>query len=307
MAKIIGSTTTDNLSSQNLMAKALYDNKAETPDELAFRKGDILTVIERNVKGDEGWWRCSLHGRQGIAPGNRLQLLTGSQYDIPSLNSSSYSLQHRPSQQNIYQAPTKQHQSLSSTPSSGARDNVYQVPSMPQSHSQIYQVPTASAEFHGNRGLAHPNQASTLPRMGQAPLLKSMSGPYADAYDIPPSHVPGIQHSQMYGSPGPARKFSMFQTEAEKNLIQQLYDIPPSLERPRAVAPQQDVLYPLGNIQDPGAREITHFPHSRPQTPGCASDYQVTYYYHMPGLCPNLLYNRTSCGATSLAAVCTVS
>ncbi|XP_048406087.1 enhancer of filamentation 1-like isoform X2 [Stegostoma tigrinum] len=220
MAKIIGSTTTDNLNSQNLMAKALYDNKAETPDELAFRKGDILTVIERNVKGDEGWWRCSLHGRQGIAPGNRLQLLTGSQYDIPSLNSSSYSLQHRQSQQNIYQSPTKQHQSLSSTPSSGARDNVYQVPSMPRSHSQIYQVPTASAEFHGNRGLEHPNQ--------------------------------------MYGSPGPARKFSMFQTEAEKSLIQQLYDIPLSLERPRAIALQQVYDVPPSVCRDGPNRQSTY-------------------------------------------------
>ncbi|XP_078092494.1 cas scaffolding protein family member 4-like [Mustelus asterias] len=232
MAEIIGSITTDDLSSQNLMAKALYDNKAETPDELAFRKGDILTVIERNVKGDEGWWRCSLHGRQGIAPGNRLQLLTGSQYDIPSLYSSSYSTQCRSTQQNIYQAPTKQHQRLSSALSSGSRDSVYQVPSTPQSHSQIYQVPKLTAEFHGDRRQAPPSQMSTLPRMGQPSTLSSMSGPYADAYDIPPSHIPGIQSSQM-------RKHSMFQTDAERSLIQQLYDIPPSFERPRTTTQQQ--------------------------------------------------------------------
>lgn len=57
------------------MAKALYDNVPESPEELAFRKGDILTVIEQNTGGLEGWWLCSLHGRQGIAPGNRLKLL----------------------------------------------------------------------------------------------------------------------------------------------------------------------------------------------------------------------------------------
>ncbi|XP_072413018.1 cas scaffolding protein family member 4-like isoform X2 [Chiloscyllium punctatum] len=258
MAETIGSTTIDNLSSQNLMAKALYDNKAETPDELEFRKGDILTVIERNVKGNEGWWRCSLHGRQGIAPGNRLQLLTGSQYDIPSLYLPPYSSQSRPSQQNIYQTPKQKHQNLTSTPSSGSKDNVYQVPSMSQSHSQIYQVPMSSAEFHGNMGLAHPNHASTLPRMGQAPLLNSMSGPYADAYDIPPSYAPGIQHRQMYGSPGPARKFSMFQTEAEKSLIQQLYDIPLSLERPRAAVSQQVYDVPPSVCRDGPNRESNY-------------------------------------------------
>ncbi|NWV05412.1 CASS4 protein, partial [Ptilonorhynchus violaceus] len=60
---------------QHALAKALYDNKAECSDELAFRRGDILTVLERSVPGSEGWWRCSLHGRHGLAPANRLQLL----------------------------------------------------------------------------------------------------------------------------------------------------------------------------------------------------------------------------------------
>lgn len=46
------------------MARALYDNIAETPDELAFRKGDILTVLEQNTSGLEGWWLCMLRGRQ---------------------------------------------------------------------------------------------------------------------------------------------------------------------------------------------------------------------------------------------------
>jgi hypothetical protein len=49
---------------QNCVARALYDNIAESPDELAFRKGDILTVLEQNTGGIEGWWLCSLRGRQ---------------------------------------------------------------------------------------------------------------------------------------------------------------------------------------------------------------------------------------------------
>jgi hypothetical protein len=59
------------------LAKALYDNMAETPDELAFRRGDVLTVLEQDTGGLLGWWLCSLRGRQGIAPGNRLTILTG--------------------------------------------------------------------------------------------------------------------------------------------------------------------------------------------------------------------------------------
>lgn len=63
--------------SQNVLAKALYDNVAESPDELSFRKGDIMTVLERDTQGLDGWWLCSLHGRQGIVPGNRLKIDPG--------------------------------------------------------------------------------------------------------------------------------------------------------------------------------------------------------------------------------------
>jgi len=57
-------------------AKALYANSADTEEELNFAVGDVLTVHERDVAGLAGWWLCSHAGRLGIAPGNRLRLLT---------------------------------------------------------------------------------------------------------------------------------------------------------------------------------------------------------------------------------------
>ncbi|XP_030043756.1 embryonal Fyn-associated substrate isoform X2 [Microcaecilia unicolor] len=59
------------------LAKAIYDNAAETAEELSFRKGDIMMVVERDTAGLRGWWLCSLHGRRGIVPGNRVKLLEG--------------------------------------------------------------------------------------------------------------------------------------------------------------------------------------------------------------------------------------
>ncbi|XP_017956426.1 breast cancer anti-estrogen resistance protein 1 isoform X2 [Drosophila navojoa] len=58
-----------------LYAKAIYDNEADMSDELSFKKGDILTVIEQDTEGIEGWWLCSLRNRQGLCPGNRLRIL----------------------------------------------------------------------------------------------------------------------------------------------------------------------------------------------------------------------------------------
>ena len=60
---------------QTLLAKALYDNIADTPEELAFKRGDVLTVLEQDTNGLEGWWLCALRGKRGIVPGNRLKVV----------------------------------------------------------------------------------------------------------------------------------------------------------------------------------------------------------------------------------------
>ncbi|XP_055963441.1 cas scaffolding protein family member 4 [Sorex fumeus] len=64
---------------QTLLARALYDNQADGPDELAFCRGDLLVVVAQDVAGAEGWWQCLLHGRPGLAPANRLRVLRNRQ------------------------------------------------------------------------------------------------------------------------------------------------------------------------------------------------------------------------------------
>ncbi|XP_011179769.1 breast cancer anti-estrogen resistance protein 1 isoform X2 [Zeugodacus cucurbitae] len=75
---------------KKLYAKAIYDNIADSPDELAFKKGDVLTVIEQDTDGLKGWWLCCLRGREGLCPGNRLRILN-------SYDSGCYSLSPPPS------------------------------------------------------------------------------------------------------------------------------------------------------------------------------------------------------------------
>ncbi|KAF7256764.1 hypothetical protein EG68_06157 [Paragonimus skrjabini miyazakii] len=60
---------------KTLLARALYNNEAEFPSELAFHRGEVVTVLERDPKGYEGWWICSLNGQLGIVPGNRFEIL----------------------------------------------------------------------------------------------------------------------------------------------------------------------------------------------------------------------------------------
>lgn len=49
--------------------KALYDFDAENPDELTFRVGDIIDVVEEMGE----WWKGEYNGQQGIFPANYVE------------------------------------------------------------------------------------------------------------------------------------------------------------------------------------------------------------------------------------------
>ncbi|XP_042318426.1 cas scaffolding protein family member 4 [Sceloporus undulatus] len=151
-------TVRPNLLVKNTLAKALYDNKAECPDELAFRRGDILMVLEQNLLGSEGWWKCSLHGKQGMAPANRLQLLTpllasSTQHDVEGLPASP---------QTIYQVPSA-HRSSASLPVYEKMDGWITPPSPSSSASrpltqELYQVPALAAKVLSEKTQSSSNQ-----------------------------------------------------------------------------------------------------------------------------------------------------
>ncbi|NWW92680.1 CASL protein, partial [Rhynochetos jubatus] len=216
-------------SPQNLMARALYDNVPECAEELAFRKGDILTVIEQNTEGLEGWWLCSLHGRQGIVPGNRVKLLIGPvvQDSTPGQDMSNSGLMHQSfNQQKIYQVPSSH---------ASARDPVYQVPpshlnqgiyQIPTSHGlagqDIYQVPPSMQRCVDGPALT--NKVITPVRSGQGYVYEFPSKYQKDTYDIPPVRpLQGIYDIPPTSAKGPALPVPVGEAKALG-----VYDIPPA-------------------------------------------------------------------------------
>ncbi|KAJ8281165.1 hypothetical protein GJAV_G00064270 [Gymnothorax javanicus] len=240
----------------NVLAKALYDNVAESPDELSFRKGDIMTVLERDTQGLDGWWLCSLHGRQGIVPGNRLKILVGM-----------YDKQQQPAQQQVLAPPPGQmpllppHSSYTKPPPSSqytAMHPAYPSPSPAPSHApatpdSIYMLPP-------NHGKPSPQSLYHVPTGPQfppqkAPLLMQKQGgqgPYhssgQDVYQVPPSigSTPGQDIYQVpqgsktspqdiYQVPpsavGPGPNQDIYQVPPSMNQSQDIYQIPPSMEK----------------------------------------------------------------------------
>ncbi|XP_028285689.1 breast cancer anti-estrogen resistance protein 1 isoform X2 [Parambassis ranga] len=235
----------------NVLAKALYDNVAESPDELSFRKGDIMTVLERDTQGLDGWWLCSLHGRQGIVPGNRLKILVGmcdnkqqqqqaapSKPDpaVPCLTSK---LQRPTPPQSTYAKPTPAPSpAATATPTSGfnkpfpsaqytSMHTPYSTPSPAQLNpDSVYMMPPSHGPKPSPQSVYQiPSGPSGLPTQHQpvppskAPALghRSYQLPGQDIYRVPPSAGPG-------SSQGAAPVTS---TGAN----QDVYQVPPSLEK----------------------------------------------------------------------------
>lgn len=96
--------------------------------------------MDQNVAGTSGWWMCSLYGRHGLAPANRLQLLTvqtgstaGSSILVTE-NLRSIDVKTDDSVKNIYQIPSVPRPSSSSAYE--RMDMIYKVPSTPLSASK---------------------------------------------------------------------------------------------------------------------------------------------------------------------------
>ncbi|XP_007953787.1 cas scaffolding protein family member 4 [Orycteropus afer afer] len=190
-----------------LLAKALYDNLPDCSDELAFCRGDILTILEQNVPENEGWWKCVLHGRQGLAPANRLQMLTKAPTDRPCAPLLGGLQAALASSEEAYQVP-----SLLGPPTPGP---VYEhmkswVEAPPPSTAQVYELldRPPRARIVCEKTLSFQKQTlCTLPR----PMHASWPAPPCQVYDVPAQNR---VHSAL--------------KECEK---QQLYDIPPSPQK----------------------------------------------------------------------------
>ncbi|XP_058521346.1 embryonal Fyn-associated substrate isoform X1 [Ochotona princeps] len=166
------------------LARALYDNTAESPQELSFRRGDVLRVLQREGAGGlDGWCLCSLHGQQGIVPANRVKLLPAGPTPMPSLSTAAPG--HDQEDQEVYVVPPPARPCSVPRPPPGAR---------PPSPDPIYKVPRGSGTQPAALG------KSALEVYDVPPT--ALRGPSSGPYDSPTSFA----HLLTWGTPEPSRE-----------------------------------------------------------------------------------------------------
>ncbi|XP_052502938.1 embryonal Fyn-associated substrate isoform X1 [Budorcas taxicolor] len=152
------------------LARALYDNTAESPQELSFRRGDVLRVLQREGAGGlDGWCLCSLHGQQGIVPANRVKLLPAGPAPKPGLSqvpptqpgSPHPAPEHGSEDQELYVVPPPARLCPTSRPPTGpcppSPDPIYKVPrgggtqlAAPEAALEVYDVPPTALRVPRN-------------------------------------------------------------------------------------------------------------------------------------------------------------
>lgn len=193
---------------KNCLARALYDNIAESPEELAFRKNDVLTVLEQNPGDLEGWWLCALRGRQGLAPGNRLRLMpgmydpTGLGYAAPTGSPSDLAAAVPPPPPGTYPGPGQRHARRCSwrvdpnkvvTPSKVGDVYLYDVP-VGAKVTEEYDTPTHST-LPRPAGHVHIDSVVPAPQEGRKPIRPAPNMAYDEprpsslSYDLPRSSL----------------------------------------------------------------------------------------------------------------------
>ncbi|CAI5791375.1 embryonal Fyn-associated substrate [Podarcis lilfordi] len=169
------------------LCRALYDNAAECPDELSFRKGDLMVLLQPEAPGLEGWHLCSLHGQQGIVPANRVRVLPepGSPGPTPRRN-------HVPA--DVYQVPRKEAAAAAAGTAYEAPQDERRRRGRRKEEQEVYEVPP-------------PARPCPLPPEGiyRVPRSTRRDGDPAEVYDVPSSLIRDSL-SDTYDSPSPCPK-----------------------------------------------------------------------------------------------------
>ncbi|XP_037690498.1 embryonal Fyn-associated substrate isoform X2 [Choloepus didactylus] len=274
------------------LARALYDNTAESPQELSFRRGDVLRVLQREGAGGlDGWCLCSLHGQQGIVPANRVKILPAGPEPKPSASQAPPAQplpDHGNEDQEIYDVPPTALRVTPSDPydspasfshplarvashSPGEDEAPYDVPLAPKSPTEM----EPDLEWEGGREPGPPlyaapsnlKRASALLNLYEAPeeLLANEEGRGSEEgiYDVP---LLGPEAPPSPEPPGASAPNDL------DTLAPLLARSPPSTHRPRLPSAESLSRRPLPALPVPEAPSPSPAPSPAPGRKGSIQD-----------------------------------
>lgn len=221
-----------------LLARARYNNVAEAQDELSFRQGDVVTVVQKDYNGQVDWWLCQLHGKVGMVPANYFEVFhqqalphqdnnTGydhdpTLYDVPKSNPVSPYPDDA-----IYDMPPADPASSSSTAASQMPNGGTSTSSLtsgsasgvvgssrPSRMQADYDFPPVEAPDYDRP--PSQSRSSTKSPFGSSRLSQASNN--SSIYDIPPDSNSGTFYIMEYDTPKPHSSVAKKFEEEEKRM-----------------------------------------------------------------------------------------
>ncbi|XP_052816774.1 breast cancer anti-estrogen resistance protein 1-like isoform X2 [Mya arenaria] len=296
---------------QRLLAKALYDNVAESQDELDFKRGDVITVLEQETGGLEGWWLCSLRGKQGIAPGNRLKMLTGSVANHVRSHTADFQTLPQPTERthqewnrrswdgstNKVVMPSRQGDMYTYTQPRGAQQPDYDIPTQRYPGLNTTASPAPGSNNSSREDLLNASGASMEQTFYDTPpQSRNFRSADFNMYDTPPTHL----SLDSYDMPGGSVRTSLASKFSDETMSMSsgmsynksnsasmcdsarssmdispldMYDVPPS-QREREAREKSAALYPIRSSKDSGL-DMYDSPPKLKSPPSMIDDYDV--------------------------------
>lgn len=215
----------DTSPAQHLLARARYNNVAETNDELTFRQGDVVTVIKKDFNQQRDWWLCELRGKVGMVPANYLEIFhEQATYDIPKASKKTKPPQSTPLPQgpadDIYDLPPADGEIMD-------RDYDLPPPEASQSEGIDYDRPPSSTRFSPMGSSRSSLKYNPRNSMGASSATSSRNSnciydvpPEAmDTYDLPKPHKGVVDPEEKEAGIPAVDISSMYDDEAEELLI----------------------------------------------------------------------------------------
>ena len=196
-------------SNNNLLARARYNNIAETEDELTFRQGDVVTVIKKDFNQQRDWWLCALRGKVGMVPANYLEIFhEQSSYDVPRPSKSASvspgstplpQLSSKPESDNIYDLPPADVEIVE-------RDYDLPPPEAPRDEGVDYDRPPSANRLSPIGSNRSSMKSANRTSMGGSSVASSRNS--SSIYDVPPEMM------DTYDLPKPHRGAEVEEKEA---------------------------------------------------------------------------------------------
>lgn len=216
-----------------LFARARYPNQADTPDELTFRKDEILQVLQKDFNGQVDWWLCRLGKSVGMVPANYLEIFHphAPKTDPYGTHQKEKEKEKIDDEKADYAVPKSQPKSAQVAPA-----NFVHTGGIPR-----HELETKYADYDIPRGT--PVSRDSEDDMYDRPPRDETDDPTNRDYDLPPVEVTADPYD-IYDRP-PSNKSSLSNRVSAASLgSSQIYDVPPTSPSAIYDVPPSDMFHP---------------------------------------------------------------